>query len=140
MLFRRDENAKEKMTEEDLDRMAVLCGKDGEDSPYIAKAADFAEAVDFLKSDREAMNMFMEMAQLLRDVRDMRNLLGESNEMFREFAEPACQYGIKISGRLIEKTKKRDKVFPAMAALALAYSRRADEKPNGNAEPDRSVE
>lgn len=107
------------MTVPELDKIALSFRRKNE---TVRKRV--ADAVSFLKSDKEALGMFFELAELLRGIQDMRRLLGPENDMFKEFAVPADRRGVEICGRLIGKTSENTSLFIAMSDMAMAYANR----------------
>ena len=110
------------MTEKDLDRIAASLSKDAGATETVRKR--IARTVSYLKSDRESMDMLFELARLLRDIGDMRRLLGTDNEMFQELAVPASRRGVELSSALIGKAAKDKELFIAMSDIAIAFANR----------------
>ena len=110
------------MTEKDLDRIAASLSKNAGATETVRKR--IAQTVSYLKSDRKSMDMLFELAQLLRDIDDLRRLLGTDNEMFQELAGPASRHGIELSKSLIGKAAKDKELFIAMSDIAMAYANR----------------
>lgn len=114
------------MTENDLDEI-VAEKETGADLTETARKR-FAPAAAFLKSDPGALRDFFELADILRDMTDMKRLLGTDNEMFKTLAAPASQRGIELFRGLSGRTKRNREMFVAIADIAEAYARRG-EKP-----------
>lgn len=109
------------MTEKELDETAAALARDRR----LAETARnrHAQAVSFLKSDQGALRLFSELADALRDVGDMRRLLGEGNEMFRELAAPAMKRGTDAFLSLTAKVRDRN-ILIALSDIAMAYANR----------------
>ena len=109
------------MTEEELDKTAgELAG--GSRLTDTARRR-YAQAVSFLKSDPNALRLFLELADVLRDVGDMRNLLGTDNEMFQELAGPAAKRGTDAFKSLTAKVRDKN-ILIALSDIAMSYANR----------------
>lgn len=109
------------MTEKDLDRIAASLSKDAGVTETARKR--IARTVSFLKSDPEALKLFFELADILRDVGDMRRLLGTENEMFQELAGPATKRGTDAFKSLTDKIRYKN-ILIAMSDIAMAFANR----------------
>lgn len=109
------------MTEKDLDRIAASLSKNAGVETVRKR---IVRTVSYLKSDRKSMDMLFELARLLRDIDDLRRLLGTDNEMFQELAGPASKRGIELSSALIGKVAKDKELFIAMSDIAMAFANR----------------
>lgn len=109
------------MTEKDLDKTAAALARDRR---LTEKARNrYASAVSFLKSDQNALKLFFELADVLRDVGDMRNLLGTDNEMFQELAGPAAKRGTDAFKSLTAKIQDKN-ILIALSDIAMSYANR----------------
>lgn len=109
------------MTEEELDRTAAALA--GDDRLADTARKRLAPAVSFLKSDPDALRLFFELAEVLRDVGDMRRLLGTDNEMFQELAVPAVKRGTDAFKSLTAKTRDKNLLI-ALSDIAMSYANR----------------
>ena len=109
------------MTEEELDKTAGELAGGGR----LTEAARmrYARAVSFLKSDPNALRLFLELAEILRDVGDMRRLLGTDNEMFQELAGPATKRGTDAFKSLTAKVRDKN-ILIALSDIAMSYANR----------------
>ena len=109
------------MTEEELDKTAgaFACDRRLTD----AARRRYARAVSFLKSDPNALRLFLELADILRDVGDMRRLLGTDNEMFQELAGPATKRGTDMFKSLTARVRDKN-IMIAMSDIAMSYANR----------------
>ena len=109
------------MTEKDLDKTAAALARDRR---LTEKARNrYASAVSFLKSDQDTLKLFFELADVLRDVGDMRNLLGTDNEMFQELAGPAAKRGTDAFKSLTAKVQDKN-ILIALSDIAMSYANR----------------
>ena len=109
------------MTEEELDKTtaALAC-----DRRLTEKARNrYALAISFLKSDRDAHKLFFELADVLRDVSDMRRLLGTDNEMFQELAGPATKRGTDMFKSLTARVRDKN-ILIALSDIVMSYANR----------------
>lgn len=109
------------MTEEELDKTAAALARDRRTTDTARKR--YAPAVSFLKSDPEALKLFFELADILRDVGDMRRLLGTDNEMFQELAGPATKRGTDAFKSLTAKVCDKN-ILIALSDIAMSYANR----------------
>lgn len=109
------------MTEEDLDKAAAVLARGRRLTETARKR--YAPAVSFLKSDPEALKLFFELADVLRDVGDMRRLLGTDNEMFQELAVPATKHGTDAFKSLTAKVRDKN-ILIALSDIAMSYANR----------------
>lgn len=109
------------MTEEELDKTAAALVRDRHLTETARKR--YAPAVSFLKSDPEALKLFFELADVLRDVGDMRRLLGTENEMFQELAVPATKRGTDAFKSLTAKVRDKN-ILIALSDIAMSYANR----------------
>ena len=109
------------MTEKDLDKTAAALASDRR---LTEKARNrYASAVSFLKSDPNALRLFLELADILRDVGDMRRLLGTDNEMFQELAGPATKRGTDMFKSLTARVRDKN-ILIALSDIAMSYANR----------------
>lgn len=109
------------MTEEELDKAAASLGRDRRLTGTARKR--YAPAASFLKSDPDALGLFFELADILRNVGDMRRLLGTDNEMFQELAGPATKRGIDAFKSLMTKIHDKN-ILIALSDIAMSYANR----------------
>lgn len=109
------------MTEEELDKTAAALARGCRLTETARKR--YAPAVSFLKSDPEALKLFFELADILRDVGDMRQLLGTDNEMFQELAGPATKRGTDAFKSLTAKISDKN-ILIAISDIAMSYANR----------------
>lgn len=109
------------MTEEELDKTAAALARDRRTTDTAGKR--YAPAVSFLKSDPDALKLFFELAEILRDVGDMRRLLGTDNEMFQELAAPATKRGTDAFMSLTARTRDKN-ILIALSDIAMSYANR----------------
>lgn len=109
------------MTEEELDKTAAAFVRDRRLTETARKR--YAPAVSFLKSDPDALRLFFELADVLRDVGDMRRLLGTDNEMFQELAVPAAKRGVDAFKSLTAKVRDKN-ILIALSDIAMSYANR----------------
>ena len=109
------------MTEEELDKTAGELAGGGRLTD--AARSRYARAVSFLKSDPNALRLFFELADVLRDVGDMRRLLGTDNEMFQELAGPAAKRGTDAFKSLTAGVRDKN-VLIALSDIAMSYANR----------------
>ena len=109
------------MTEEELDKTAGELA--GDSRLTDATRRRYARAVSFLKSDPNALRLFLELADILRDVGDMRRLLGTDNEMFQELAGPATKRGTDMFKSLTAKVRDKN-ILIALSDIAMSYANR----------------
>lgn len=109
------------MTEEELDKTAAALARGRRLTETARKR--YAPAVSFLKSDPDAFKLFSELADILRDVGDMRRLLGTENEMFQELAGPASKRGTDAFKSLTAKTRDKN-ILIALSDIAMSYANR----------------
>lgn len=116
------------MTEKELDKTALTLARDRRLTETARKR--YAPAVSFLKSDPDALRLFFELADILRDVGDMRRLLGTDNEMFQELAGPATKRGADVFKSLTAKIQDKN-ILIALSDIAMSYANRGrkSEKP-----------
>ena len=109
------------MTEEELDKITAALTSD----PHLTEKARnrYASTISFLKSDRDALKLFFELADVLRDVGDMRNLLGTDNEMFQELAGLAAKRGTDAFKSLTAKVQDKN-ILIALSDIAMSYANR----------------
>lgn len=109
------------MTAEELDKIAEKLSRE----PSLTKTARtrIQPAASFLKSDPEALKLFFELADVLRDVGDMRRLLGTDNEMFQELAVPAVKRGTDAFKSLTAKVRDKN-ILIALSDIAMSYANR----------------
>lgn len=116
------------MTEEDLDGIAASLSKDADATETVRKR--IARTVSYLKSDPEALKLFFELADVLRDVGDMKRLLGTDNEMFQELAVPATKRGIDAFKSLTARVRNKNilialsDILIALSDIAMAFANR----------------
>ena len=109
------------MTEKDLDKTAAALASDRH---LTEKARNrYASTISFLKSDQDTLKLFFELADILRDVGDMRNLLGTDNEMFQELAGPAAKRGTDAFKSLTAKVQDKN-ILIALSDIAMSYANR----------------
>ena len=109
------------MTEEELDKITAALTSDHH---LTEKARSrYAPAISFLKSDQDALKLFFELADILRDVGDMRNLLGTDNEMFQELAGLAAKRGTDAFKSLTAKVQDKN-ILIALSDIAMSYANR----------------
>ena len=109
------------MTEEELAKITAALTRDRH---LTEKARNrYASAISFLKSDQDALRLFFELADVLRDVGDMRNLLGTDNEMFQELAGPAAKRGTDAFKSLTAKVRDKN-ILIALSDIAMSYANR----------------
>ena len=109
------------MTEKDLDKTVAALARD---RSLTEKARNrYAPAISFLKSDQDALRLFFELADILRDVGDMRRLLGTDNEMFQELAGPATKRGTDMFKSLTAKVRDKN-ILIALSDIAMSYASR----------------
>ena len=109
------------MTEKDLDKTAAALASDRHRTEKARNR--YALAISFLKSDQDALKLFFELADILRDVGDMRNLLGTDNEMFQELAGPAAKRGTDAFKSLTAKVQDKN-ILIALSDIAMSYANR----------------
>lgn len=109
------------MTEDELDKTAAALVRDRRLTDTARKR--FAPAVSFLKSDPDALRLFSELADVLRDVGDMRRLLGTENEMFQELAVPATKRGTDAFKSLAAKIRDKN-ILIALSDIAMSFANR----------------
>jgi len=109
------------MTEEELDKTAQALARDRNRTEMARKR--FAPAVSFLRSDQDALKLFFELADVLRDVGDMRRLLGTDNEMFQELAVPTTKRGADAFLSLTAKVHDKN-ILIALSDIAMSYANR----------------
>ena len=109
------------MTEEELDKTAGELAGGGRLTD--AAGSRYARAVSFLKSDPNALRLFFELADVLRDVGDMRRLLGTDNEMFQELAGPAAKRGTDAVKSRAAGVRDKN-VLIALSDIAMSYANR----------------
>ena len=109
------------MTEEELDKIAAALTRDRHRTEKARNR--YAPAISFLKSDQDALRLFFELADVLRDVGDMRNLLGTDNEMFQELAGPAAKQGTDVFKSLTAKVRDKN-ILIALSDIAMSYANR----------------
>lgn len=109
------------MTEKDLDKTALTLTRDRHLTETVRKR--YASAISFLKSDPDALRLFFELADILRDVSDMRQLLGTDNEMFQELAGPATKRGADVFKLLMTKIHDKN-ILIALSDIAMSYANR----------------
>ena len=109
------------MTEEELDKTAGELA--GGSRLTDAARRRYAQAVSFLKSDPNALGLFLELADILRDVGDMRRLLGTDNEMFQELAGPATKRGTDAFKSLTAGVRDKN-ILIALSDIAMSYANR----------------
>ena len=109
------------MTEEELDKTAGELAGGGRLTDAARRR--YAQAVSFLKSDPNALRLFFELADVLRDVGDMRRLLGTDNEMFQELAGPAAKRGTDAFKSLTAGVRDKN-VLIALSDIAMSYANR----------------
>ena len=109
------------MTEEELDKTAGELA--GGSRLTGAARRRYAQAVSFLKSDPNALRLFLELADILRDVGDMRRLLGTDNEMFQELAGPATKRGTDAFKSLTARVRDKN-IMIALSDIAMSYANR----------------
>ena len=109
------------MTEEELDKTAGELAGGGRLTDAAGRR--YAQAVSFLKSDPNALRLFFELADVLRDVGDMRRLLGTDNEMFQELAGPAAKRGTDAFKSLTAGVRDKN-VLIALSDIAMSYANR----------------
>lgn len=109
------------MTEKDLDKTALILTRDRHLTETARKR--YASAISFLKSDPDALRLFFELADILRDVSDMRQLLGTDNEMFQELAGPATKRGADVFKSLMTKIHDKN-ILIALSDIAMSYANR----------------
>jgi hypothetical protein len=105
------------MTEEELDKTAAALKRGNADGKRVDRA------VSFLKSDPEALAAFFVLADALRDVGDMRRLLGTENEMFQELAVPATKRGADAFKSLTVKVHDKN-ILIALSDIAMSFANR----------------
>ena len=109
------------MTEEELDKTAGELAGGGRLTDAARRR--YARAVSFLKSDPNALRLFLELADILRDVGDMRRLLGTDNEMFQELAGPAAKRGTDAFKSLTAGVRDKN-ILIALSDIAMSYANR----------------
>lgn len=109
------------MTAEELDEIAEKLSR--ETGTTETARARIRPAVSFLKSDPAAFASFSEMAGALRDICDMKRLLGTENEMFQEIAWPASKLGTDAFKSLAARIRDKD-VLIALSDIAMSYANR----------------
>ena len=109
------------MTEEELDKTAGELAGGGRLTDAAKRR--YARAVSFLKSDPNALRLFLELADILRDVGDMRRLLGTDNEMFQELAGPATKRGTDAFKSLTAGVRDKN-ILIALSDIAMSYANR----------------
>ena len=109
------------MTEEELDKITAALTSDRHRTEKARNR--YASAVSFLKSDQDTLKLFFELADVLRDVGDMRNLLGTDNEMFQELAGPAAKRGTDAFKSLTAKIQDKN-ILIALSDIAMSYANR----------------
>lgn len=109
------------MTEKELDKTAAALVRDRRLTETARKR--YAPAVSFLKSDQAALASFSEMADALRDIYDMKRLLGTGNELFQEIAQPASKRGTDAFKSLTAKTHDKN-ILIALSDIAISYANR----------------
>ena len=109
------------MTEKDLDKTALALARDRRLTETARKR--YAPAVSFLKSDPDALRLFFELADVLRDVGDMRRLLGTDNEMFQELAGPATKRGADAFKSLAARIRDKN-ILIALSDIAMSFADR----------------
>lgn len=109
------------MTVEELDKIAEKLSRE----PGLTETARarIQPAVSFLKSDPAAFASFSEMADALRDIYDMKRLLGTGNELFQEIAQPASKRGTDAFRSLTAKTRDKN-ILIALSDIAISYANR----------------
>ena len=109
------------MTEEELDKTTAVLACDRH---LTEKARNrYVLAISFLKSDQGTLKLFFELADILRDVSDMRRLLGTDNEMFQELAGPAAKRGTDVFKSLTTKVQDKN-IMIALSDIAMSYANR----------------
>lgn len=109
------------MTEEELDKAAAAVAGDRRMTETARKR--YAPAVTSLKSDPDALRLFFELADALRDICDMKRLLGAENEMFQELAAPAAKRGMDAFRSLTAGIRDKN-VMIALSDIAMSYANR----------------
>lgn len=109
------------MTEEDLNKAAAALARDRRMTETARKR--YAPAVASLKSDPETLKLFFELADVLRDICDMKRLLGTKNEMFQELAAPAAKRGTDAFRALTAGIRDKN-VLIALSDIAMSYANR----------------
>ena len=109
------------MTEKELDKTALTLARDRRLTETARKR--YSSAISFLKSDSDALRLFFELADILRDVGDMRRLLGTDNEMFQELAGPATKRGAGVFKSLTAKISDKNTLI-ALSDIAMSYANR----------------
>lgn len=110
------------MTEEELDKIAAALARSRRLTDTARKR--YAPAVSFLKSDPDALKLFFELAGILRDIGDMRRLLGTENEMFQELAVPAAKRGTDAFSGLMRAGNEDKNLAIALSGIAMSYANR----------------
>ena len=109
------------MTEEELDKIAAALARARR---LTEKARNrYVPAISFLKSDQGTLKLFFELADILRDIGDMRHLLGMDNEMFQELAGPAAKRGTDVFKSLTTKVQDKN-IMIALSDIAMSYANR----------------
>lgn len=109
------------MTEEELDKAAAALARDRRLTETARRR--YAPAVSSLKSDPDALRLFFELADVLRDICDMKRLLGTENEMFQELAVPAAKRGTDALRSLTAGIRDKN-VLIALSDVAMSYANR----------------
>ena len=114
------------MTDSDLDALAA--------SPrggLSDKAKDRVHrAAERLRSDPGLKELFFRLADCLRDMSDMKSLVGKDSELFKELAGPLSEKGKDAVLEIGRALGPGQELFLGMADIALAYAKRG-RKPRG---------